>query len=304
MSDASFPDKLSIAATVTTVTVILKSGLKDYSERSELDAVEAQSVMSKAAFWELVAAKRCQLDEVQPEDTQRLNKLIDWHDATLDLKKVLPSLADVLHHDAEVLSIDPLCLWQYLLPTVLSIPGKRINLDVESHIIPAIVWTCLVGESGTGKSRAEGVILAPLRKWQNSERKQWKKLLSDYKQSLKNAAKEGSDPVAPPVERKYLFEVATIQAVMRRLAEQNENGSLWARDELAGLFKSLGQFVRSGSGEGLECLLKMWDGSGSIVDRVDAEVDSYNVFETRLSTAKSQIFRRMLLIESLSATFS
>ncbi len=251
LSDASNPDQLSIAATVTTVTVILKSGLKDYEERDELDRVQARSLMSKAAFWELVAAKRCQLDEVQPEDTKRLNKLIDWHDATLDLKKVLPSLGDVLHHDAEVLSIDPICLWQYLLPTVLSIPGKRINLDVESHIIPAIVWTCLVGESGTGKSRAEGVILAPLRKWQNDLRQQWKKLLSDYKQSLKNAAKEGSDPVAPPVERKYLFEVATIQAVMRRLAEQNENGSLWARDELAGLFKSLGQFVRSGSGEGL-----------------------------------------------------
>ncbi len=296
LSDASNPDQLSIAATVTTVTVILKSGLKDYEERDELDQVQARSLMSKAAFWELVAAKRCQLDEVQPEDTKRLNKLIDWHDATLDLKKVLPSLGDVLHHDAEVLSIDPICLWQYLLPTVLSIPGKRINLDVESHIIPAIVWTCLVGESGTGKSRAEGVILAPLRKWQSEERKKWKKLLSDYKQSLKNAAKDGSDPVAPPVERKYLFEVATIQAVMRRLAEQNENGSLWARDELAGLFKSLGQFVRSGSGEGLECLLKMWDGSGSIVDRVDAEEDSYNVFETRLSIAggiQPGIFRQV-----------
>ena len=48
-------------------------------------------------------------------------------------------------------------------------------------------------------------------------------------------------PDAPANERKYLFEVATIQALMRRLSEQRDNGSLWARDELAGVFKSLGQ---------------------------------------------------------------
>ncbi len=40
----------------------------------------------------------------------------------------------------------------------------------------------------------------------------------------------------------------------------------------------------------------MWDGSGSIVDRVDAEEDSYNVFETRLSIAggiQPGIFRQV-----------
>ena len=80
--------------------------------------------------------------------------------------------------------------------------------------------------------------------------------------------------------------MATIQAVMRRLSEQGENGTIWARDEIAGLFKSLGQFQgKKSDNEGLECLLKMWDGSGSFVDRVNAETDSYSIPETRLSIA-------------------
>ncbi|MDV3003002.1 MAG: hypothetical protein N5P05_004657 (plasmid) [Chroococcopsis gigantea SAG 12.99] len=70
---------------------------------------------------------------------------------------------------------------------------------------------------------------------------------------------------------------------MKRLAEQGLNGP-FGRDELAGLFKSLGQFSK-GDNEAVECLLKTWDGHGALVERMDAEKDSYNVFETRLSIA-------------------
>lgn len=111
--------------------------------------------------------------------------------------------------------------------------------------------------------------------------------MQEYKQITQKKSQDDNTEIEPPApERKYLFEVATIQAVMRRLSEQHENGSIWARDEIAGLFKSLGQFQgKKGDNEGLECLLKMWDGSGSFVDRVNAETDSYAVPETRLSIA-------------------
>jgi hypothetical protein len=236
----------------------------------------------------MVAAIRTSLDEIQPEDAERFNRLIDWHNATLDFKKVLPlPLADAFNHDAAILNIDPVSLWQYFLPTVLSLAGKRVSLDVESHGIPAIAWTCIVGESGTGKSRAESLILGNLKQKQHREKKRWLEQMQEYKQISQSKSKNNDIEIEPPTpERKYLFEVATIQAVMRRLSEQRENGSIWARDEIAGLFKSLGQFQgKKGDNEGLECLLKMWDGSGSFVDRVNAENDSYAVPETRLSIA-------------------
>jgi hypothetical protein len=285
--DSYNPDGMDVSTTVTTVTAILQKGLKDYEERMELDRIQFLSKMSKGSFWSLVTALKCQLDEVTVEDSQKLDRLIDWHGSFLDFNKILPpQLASVFTHDAEVLNIDPVSLWQYFLPTVLSLSGKRLNLDAESHLVPSIIWTCLVSESGTGKSRAEGVILAPLKKRQHEERKRFLSELKDYKQLLKTTGKDDPEPEPPRSERKYLFEVATIQAVMRRLAEQGVNGSLWARDEIAGLFKSLGQFgKRKDENEGLECLLKMWDGAGAVVDRVRIDEDSYLVEETRLSIA-------------------
>ncbi|HEY9769822.1 MAG TPA: DUF3987 domain-containing protein [Coleofasciculaceae cyanobacterium] len=286
--DTSKLELLGFDATVTTVTDVLKAGLIDYAERDRLDCLQARSVISKAAFWQMVAAIRTNLDEIQPEDTAKFERLIDWHNATLNFEKVLPQpLADAFKRDAAILNIDPVSLWQYFLPTVLSLAGKRVNLDLESHSIPAIAWTCIVGESGTGKSRAESVILANLKQKQHLEKKRWLEEMQEYKQICQSKSKNDDLEIEPPIpERKYLFEVATIQAVMRRLSEQHDNGSIWARDEIAGLFKSLGQFQgKKGDNEGLECLLKMWDGSGSFVDRVNAENDSYAVSETRLSIA-------------------
>lgn len=93
---------------------------------------------------------------------------------------------------------------------------------------------------------------------------------------------EGEERPTRPVEEKYLFEVATIQAVMRRASEQpGKRGQLWARDEIGGLFKSLGQFG-SGENEGKEILLKMWDGDAAQVDRVHQE-DSFFIDETAIS---------------------
>jgi ABC-type glutathione transport system ATPase component len=136
--------------------------------------------------------------------------------------------------NTNILNIDPVSLWQYFLPTVLSLAGKRIGLDVESHLIPAIAWTCIVGESGTGKSRAESVILGNLKQRQYRERKRWQEQMLEYKQITQSKSKNDDIEIEPPApERKYLFEVATIQAVMRRLSEQHDNGSIWARDEIA-----------------------------------------------------------------------
>lgn len=289
-------DSARFSSTVTLVTQILEKGLPDWSEQAHLDALQVESGLSKASFAHLVAAQRCQSDEVMPSDQQQLSKLIEWKNASLDYAKVLPNLAKDLLHDASVLNIDAVMLWQYLLPTILSLVGKKVDLDVNSHKVPAIAWTCSVAESGTGKSRAEGLILSALKAWQEEEHQRFKAEWQEYKDSLPKKGEENDSAVVPPVpERKFLFEVATIQAVMRRLSEQGENGSLWARDEIAGLFKSLGQFTAKGEGEGLECLLPMWDGNSATVDRVLHE-DSYYLASTRLGIAgglQPGVFRKI-----------
>ena len=154
-SDSSIPGIASFRATVTSVTQILAQGLPQWQEQAKLDAARLQSGLSKESFSALVAALRCQSDEVTSVDEEQLSQLFECKNTTLDFKRVLPHMADDLLHDASVLNIEAIMLWQYLLPAILSLVGKKVNLDVRSHIIPAIAWTCCVAESGTGKSRAE-----------------------------------------------------------------------------------------------------------------------------------------------------
>ncbi|PSB44105.1 hypothetical protein C7B80_21770 [Cyanosarcina cf. burmensis CCALA 770] len=293
-SDELNLDPTVLSATVTSVTKLLAKGLPQWEEQAHLDALQQRSGISKAAFWQLVASQRIPSEEVMPQDEQQLERFIQWKDCKLDFQLTLPHLAEDLLHDGRVLNIDPIMLWQYLLCAILSLVGKKNVLDVGSHKIPAIAWTCSVAESGTGKSRAEGLILSPLKAWQEQEHNRFKTEWQQYKQS-QNKKDNADESAAPMPERKFLFEVATIQAVMKRLSEQGENGSLWARDEIAGLFKSLGQFTSKGEGEGLECLLPMWDGASAPVDRVMHE-DSYYLASSRLSIAgglQPGVFRKI-----------
>ncbi len=283
--DAASLVPLTLSQTVTYVTAVLEKGFPHYEERHHLDVIEGKSVMSRTAFWKLVSSLRCGFEEITGGDRARLWQLIEGNNKTLPLDKLLPKpLANTMNHDALILNIDAVILWQYLLPAVLSLVGKNINLDVESHKIPAILWTCIVGESGTGKSRGENLILAPLKKLQHQERKRFLGESEQYLELEKNRSSDDPPNEPPQAERKYLFEVSTIQGIMKRLSEQVGNGSVWARDELPGIFKSLNQFTRrGGDNEGLECLLKMWDGDGAFVERVNALENSYNIEETRLS---------------------
>ncbi|BAZ18842.1 Primase 2 (plasmid) [Calothrix sp. NIES-4071] len=275
----TYTSKLS--ATVNTVNKILKMGLPDYEEEHQLEQVLSNSGMKRAPFKKLVASCRGGLDDVLPEDELRLKTLIDWRHSQLDFKKALPSMARDILHDADVLNIDPIVIWQALFPAVLSLAGRKIDLDIVSHKIPSIAWTLTLLETGGGKSRADKMVLGYFKDKQHQEKKRYEAEVKE----LKEWKESGDDSTNKPeifAERKYLFEVATIQAVLKRLSEQSLNGSLWARDEFAGLFKSFGQFSKNGVSEALEILLKLWDGDFVTNDRVLQE-DSFSIANTALS---------------------
>lgn len=175
--------------------------------------------------------------------------------------------------DAARLSVDPLAIWAYLLPSVASLMGSTTVLDMGGGWrTPNILWSLLVAESGTGKTRAKNLVTATLDRWNELEYQQFKEKLARWKKD-----QEGPRPQL----RKFLFSIATPQGIVKRLSEQG-NGVLWCRDEIKGVFGGLNQFTREG--EGLEILLESWDGSPSVVDRVDEE-NSYLVPESRLSLA-------------------
>lgn len=193
-------------------------------------------------------------------------------------------LAQLARSDAARNCIDPMALWAYLLPSVLSLMGQDTVLDMGNWQTPNIAWSLLIGESGTGKSRAKSLVLGPLEKWNIQAFEDWKLRVEDWQQQEKAKAKDKSDDVKPdpkPKCRRYLVSQSTPEGIVRRLADQEDNGVLGYRDEFAGFIKGLTQYT-SGKGDGMEMLLETWDGGSILVDRAD-EDKSFAVESSRLS---------------------
>ncbi|MBD0261842.1 MAG: DUF3987 domain-containing protein [Tolypothrix sp. T3-bin4] len=269
---------------VSIVSGILTSNLDELEECYQLDIVRKHYQLNQKLFDKIVARERVKLDEVLPEDEMRLKSLIDWRNTKIEWDAILPApLARDLTHDGDVLNIDPVVIWQPLMSAVASLAGTKVNLDMQSHRIPSVLWTVTVLESGGGKTRADSLVVAPLRSLQSEAMQRYQQADKDYKRSLREWEKKGSEgeEPQPPVLRKFLYEVATIQSVLKRSAENEGHGSLWARDEVAGLFNSLGQFSK-GEDESLQILLKLWDAAALCVDRVSLS-DSYFAERTAVS---------------------
>ncbi|MBW4608144.1 MAG: DUF3987 domain-containing protein [Hassallia sp. WJT32-NPBG1] len=269
---------------VSIVSGILNSNLDELEECYQLDLVRAEYELSQKLFDKIVAKERVKLDEVLPEDEMRLKSLIDWRNTKIEWDAILPApLARDLIHDGNVLNIDPVVIWQPLMSAVASLAGTKVNLDMQSHKIPSVLWTVTVLESGGGKTRADSLVVAPLRSLQSEAMQRYYEADKEYRRSLRKWEKNGSEGEEPtaPVLRKFLYEVATIQSVLKRSAENEGHGSLWARDEVAGLFNSLGQFSK-GEDESLQILLKLWDAAALCVDRVSLS-DSYFAERTAVS---------------------
>ncbi len=273
----SQPDtsKMDIVDTQASVAAILGLGLIEPDEVHELSKIFELSELSKEAFWSLVKSERLKADTVFPEDRVRLEELFNQQKRSIDWDYSLPHLAKDLKRSAKALSIDPMAIWNPLLPTGLSLLGNRVKVDAGSFRVFGNAYVCTVGKSGSGKSRGDNLVLDPIRRWQSEEKKAYKQRLEDYEAALEeyktNKEADADDkPSEPKPEVKRLFNVATIQSVARRAS----GGVLWARDEIAGLVKSLSQFSGKKDNEGLEILLELWDHSQIIVDRVRDE-DSF-----------------------------
>ncbi|MCC7193571.1 MAG: DUF3987 domain-containing protein [Phycisphaeraceae bacterium] len=133
---------------------------------------------------------------------------------------------------------------------------RRVQLK-RGWTEPAIVWTAVVGDSGTLKTPAFKVAMKPVRKVQavafreydlafsawEVENKRYEAELTGWKRKAANRRDTAGDPPqAPnrPIARRYVVSDTTIEALMPILMD-NPRGVLLARDELAGW---LGTFDR------------------------------------------------------------
>lgn len=147
---------------------------------------------------------------------------------------------------------------------------------------PAIVWTAIVGESGTMKTPAFKLAMKAIRKAQadafkehDAARADWEAEHLRYEAELtgwkRQAAKghgDAGDPPekpAPPIARRYIVSDTTTEALAPILLG-NPRGVLLARDELNGWLGSFDKY-RGGRGADSAHWLSMHNGEAMTIDR-------------------------------------
>lgn len=154
----------------------------------------------------------------------------------------------------------------FALPVLASIAAaigttRRIRLK-RDWAEPAIVWTGIIGDSGSLKSPALEHALEPIRRVQNEAFKRYMDEQNDYDKSLteyeadvhdwKRAGKKKGEPAPTkpeaPVAERFVVADITVEALATILAN-NPRGLLLARDELAAFFKSFDAYKGGRGGD-------------------------------------------------------
>lgn len=179
---------------------------------------------------------------------------------------------------AEAIGCDPAYVALPLLSAVAAAIGNTRRIELKrGWTEPSILWTAIVGDSGTLKSPALELALRATRRRQREEIQRHTVAMEDhradvlrYEMRLGDWRKSGGDgdppaePQAPPLARCWCDDT-TIEALALLLAE-NPRGLLLARDELAGW---LGGFDRYAKGKGGDApkWLEFFGGRSVMVDR-------------------------------------
>jgi len=155
---------------------------------------------------------------------------------------------------------------------------RRIQLK-RGWSAPAIIWTAIVGESGTSKTPAFKVVMQPLRDRQRKTldahaetMKEYEADLAHYDKALsawKRDKKTDEPPPAkpdPPQAARFVVSDTTVEALAPLLLS-NPRGVLLARDELAGWIGSFDRYSGGKGGADAAHWLSMHNGESIVVDR-------------------------------------
>lgn len=219
-------------------------------------------------------------------------------------------LASFVAETADAIGCDPAYVALPLLAVAGSAIGTTRRLELKAgYSVPAILWSVIVGESGTSKSPALRTVLEHVRGRERRLREEHALDRRDYEDAVEayekarsawRASKSGGDPPerpAEPASRRCLVTDVTVEALAVKLAD-NPRGLLLARDELAGWLNSLDRYAKSGGGSSDESFyLSAYNGESHAVDRRTGDRREVYVAQAALwitGTIQPAILRRAL----------
>jgi hypothetical protein len=176
---------------------------------------------------------------------------------------------------AEAIGCDPAYVALPLLSATASAVGNSRTIRLKrGWDEPCIVWSAIIGDSGTLKSPAYKAVMAPLVRLQRKLLQEHKGKAAEYQTALAKwrgekrdggESEAGDKPEEPGLERVYVSDI-TIERLAEVL-EDNPRGVLVARDELSGWLGSFGKYKGKQGGSDLPNWLEMWSAGAIQYDR-------------------------------------
>jgi Protein of unknown function (DUF3987) len=164
-----------------------------------------------------------------------------------ELGESLLSTANNFNIPSEILVF---CLLPILSARIPSETRLLINPGTD-YSVPALRWNALIGETGTKKSPVLKALLAPLLSIQKQISAKYKeqkdiydKEYSLWKSQKVNEREEEPTPPAPMLD--CYFSDFTIESIGQSISDRPDDSYLVFVDELAGFFKSMDAYRKSG----------------------------------------------------------
>ncbi len=154
---------------------------------------------------------------------------------------------------AGAIGCDPALVALPLLSALAGAVGTTTRIELKpGWWEPSVIWTAIVGDSGTYKTPAMEAAVQFSNERDGAEHRRFAEEQARYeaerqrhevelKRWQRKAAGDPPGKPTPPVDRRFLIADVTIEALAERLAD-NPRGLFVARDELAGWLDSFNQY--------------------------------------------------------------
>jgi len=220
-------------------------------------------------LWGIYNAQLNESERDRAEDKSETLNLLSLSQASIKLEQVVESaLANPLSQVAKMLGSKDEAMLTSLLPVVASLMATDSKLELARstgfYAVP-ILFTGLVGESGTAKSPTQKTVLKPLFALQEACDQEFETRLREWEE-MQVTEGEKKPPKPQPLE--LWTSDATSEAIAQIMDAQKEEkqGLLIWKDELSALIKDNNSY-RNGKGSDAEKLLSGRDGTGIKVNR-------------------------------------
>lgn len=243
-----------------------------------------------------------ELEEEREQRKAELDDILAREAEDFDIAEILPeALAIPIKKMANWLGLRPIAFATTLLCGVSALhhPDTEIILnEAWGFTVKPNLFGAIVAESSQKKSPIlNSMMLKPLNKlqkqWKEDYIKAEKEYKAAYKEWVKGEQNPENEPTAPQQKIPY-FTNATAEGLAKKASEVPEQGMMYFRDELAGLFKDLNKYSK-GKGSELEDLLSFYDGTGGCNLRVNGVSASFhNVLLGLFGSIQPEVLKNLI----------